>query len=135
MGAAKFNTHWARVCMQILLCAPLLLSPGIADAQKAKKPAAAKKPAPAPAPVAQRTQLSEAPQPTDLKARLAWANSEADGLRAIVATSPRDEPTRVLLVSLTSIVAADLEHVRRLQRDRPLGGLYLDRAAAFLGRL
>lgn len=111
MQRGRFISPWAGVWMQTLLCILLAVQPAAAAAPAAKdnKPVAATKPAATAPPPATRTQLSEPPPDTDLKARLAWADKEADGLRAVVAVEPRDEPSRVLLASLAMIVTLDLE--------------------------
>lgn len=89
--------------MCLLLAVPLA---GTAADAKKKRAAPAKKAAAAARPV---EKLSAAPPEGDLKARLAWAQKEAEGLRAVVAKASRDESARTLLASLAVLVTRDLE--------------------------
>lgn len=104
MHAAK---RWIGILTGALLCVLLAAQPETSHAARKKKkspPIKQKTLLPA---VAPRT-LSEPPA-GDLEARLAWANKEADGLRALVMAAPKDEQARALLASLAVIAARDLE--------------------------
>ncbi len=101
--------------MCLLLVLPLA---GTAANAKKKKAAPAKKTAPAvraaekttPAPtLSAAPPLGAAPSHVELKARLAWAQKEAEGLRAIVAKNPQDAAARTLLASLAVVATRDLE--------------------------
>jgi len=105
--AFEFLKRPIAICAGALLCALLVVRPdGTHAAAKAKKPPP--KPAAAAAPAAVSSALSEPPA-TGLPERLAWADQEADRLRAVVAKAPKDEPARALLGTLAMIVALDLE--------------------------
>lgn len=53
--------------------------------------------------------LGAVPAARDFSARLAWARSEADALRAQASRSPRDARAGTLLAALAVVMAADLE--------------------------
>lgn len=87
----------------LLLCA-LALFAQPADAAR-RKPAGGPAAAAVQAPIA----FPDAPPAGDLQARLAWAGTKADALRAVVAAAPRDDAARAQLASLAILAAADLE--------------------------
>lgn len=113
MRAGFLNTRRTGTGMRWLICLLLALPlAGTAADTKKKKTASAKKTAPAARAAEKATAaptLSAAPPEGELKARLAWARKEAEGLRAIVAKAPQDVSARTLLASLAVVVTRDLE--------------------------
>lgn len=89
-----------------VICALLAALPAISAEPERKVPhAAAKKAFVRPNPVS----LTQPPPNGNLKERAAWAGNEASRLRAVLATSPRDTRTRMLMAALAVVVATDLE--------------------------
>jgi hypothetical protein len=91
----------------LLLCAAIAWQPATAHAAKKKKTAPPARQQ-AVAPAAAKVALPEPPAVGPAE-RLAWADKQADGLRAVVANAPKDEHARTLLALLAMIVAGDLE--------------------------
>ena len=105
MRAEKFDFRLLGFWLCAFLCVLPAIQPAISDAAKMKKPAAREQTAVSREPM---SDLSGAPSDGP-RARLEWAGSEANRLRAIIAKSPRDQSAGVLMAALAVVVATDLE--------------------------
>jgi len=112
--AEKFNFRFMGFWLSALLCVVIAIQPSISEAAKKKKKKPPAKEHTAPAPSTPLGELSDPPPGDAFAARLEWAGNEADRLRAAIGKAPKDQTGRVLMASLTVVVATDLERALSL---------------------